>query len=88
MKKLLLLSLIMLSVLAVSCSKDNSENEKEFNYSKTYEKVKNEIRDYLRTHKDATIENIQSFLDSYTSSVTYEVEDEVIPVGGINLVRT
>lgn len=80
-KSLILLSLIV--ILPMSCSKNNLDND-DFKYKipegnrELYDQITNELYDYLYTHENATIEDIQEQLNKYSSQVTSEVKDDIL----------
>ena len=86
MKKLINLFFLLLALTTmslISCSKNEIENDVfEFDIPEgnreLYDQITTELYDYLYSHEDATIEDIQEQLKKYPTQVTSEVHDDVL----------
>ena len=86
MKKLINLFFLLLALTTmslISCSKNEIENDVfEFDIPdgnrELYDQITTELYDYLYSHEDATIEDIQDFLTKYPTQVTSEVHDDIL----------
>ena len=78
-KSLILLLLIV--ILPISCSKDITDDDNIIipgEDNEVFIKVATELYDYLFSHEDATIEDIQEQLKQYSSQVASDVNDDIL----------
>lgn len=91
-KKVLFTVVFVLSSLIMGCSKDD-ENESVFEAAseeniKTFEAISEDIGTYLELYANATYEEIQDYLEKYSSQVSSVVEDSFLYVttpGGLEI---
>lgn len=79
---LFFLLLAMTTMSLISCSKNDIDNDSEFDIPEgnreLYDQITSELHDYLYLHEGATIEDIQEQLKKYSTSVTSEVKDNIL----------